>query len=103
MHKPQARHLRQGHQNCNRNHAVRSANNSQHAVNPEPSPTTVTKNDRVLVTDQVFIKPNVKNNSRHLKISHRYQRLVRAGADYLLDNILGNCGGILEDRVDHLH
>jgi hypothetical protein len=76
MHKPQARHPRQGHKNRNRNHAVRSANNPQHAVNPEPSPTTVTKNDRVLVPDQVLIKPNAKNNRRHLKISHRYQRLV---------------------------
>jgi hypothetical protein len=103
MHRPQARHPWQGNKNRNRNDAVRSANNLKHAVNPEPSPTTLTKNDRVLVPDQILIKPNVKYNRRHLKISHRHQRPVRAGADHLLNNILGNRGGILEDRVDHLH
>ena len=103
MHRPQTRHLRQRHQNCNRNHALRGANNPQHAVNPEQSPTTLTKNDRVLVPDQVLIKPNAKNNRRHLKISHRHQRPVWAGTDHLLDDILGHCRGILENRVDHLH
>ncbi len=76
MHHPQARNPRQWHQNCNRNHALRSTNDLKHAVNPEPSATTITKNDRVLVPDQVLIKPNAKNNRRHLKISHRYQRYV---------------------------
>ena len=103
MHKFETRNFTKRNKNFNRNNAWRSEDNLEFASVQKSAIAVESENGRIWSINKIFIKPNDENNCRNLEWSYRNKLFLWACVNYMLNDIFGDSGWILEANMDDLY